>query len=78
MTKFFGMMKVEITEVHWWGLGDTEASWEYKLRRNDGRETDYLLEGNLRPAPKFKVGDKVVMDVGLGRMRLPMLFGIRN
>ena len=35
--------KVEVTEVSW------SRSWRYKLRRNDGKETDYLLQGNLRP-----------------------------
>ena len=33
---------------------DSYTSWEYKLRRNDGRETVYLLETNLRPVPESR------------------------
>ena len=54
--------KFKVTDVHWWVSRDDKGAWEYKLRRNDGSETDYLLGANLRPAPKFKVGDKVVVD----------------
>ena len=44
--------KYEVTEVHWLVSDDTEGLWEYKLRRNDGTETGWIVEDNMSPAPE--------------------------
>ena len=44
----------EITQARW------VYYWEYKVRDENGNETGYHAEVGLRPAPKFKIDDKVV------------------